>query len=248
MSRGNYHDRIIFNGHDLGDICMCRMQRPIMPPTNVSGEQVGGRHGEVFHRVRMDAYDVPVQLWLRVNDRRKVAELRHELADLLWTDEPAPLVLPDDPSRYHLAIVSGATNLQTITDDLPTCTVNFHVCDPIAYGRERSVTLTGSTAKDVSAGGTWEAAPIIRSTTSGGTWKITNQTTSEYVEVNSDTWGTTVPSNKTLICDMANERVTIDGTDAGVTVASDFFRISDVMSLKVTGASTTTVEWEERWL
>jgi predicted phage tail component-like protein len=247
MRRSQYNDRIVFNGHDLSNLVMCRMERPIMPPVEISQETIGGRQGEMFRRARMTGYTVPVTIWLRAKDRRKVAELRHRLADLLWTEEPAPLRLPDDPTRYHLAIVSGDTNLGAITDHLPSTVINFYVCDPIAYGKERSDTLVAGTQKTIVTGGTWKAAPIIRSTTSGGTWKIANVTTGEFVEINADTVGTSIASGLPIVCDMENELLTLNGSYVGVTVSSDFFSIEGRKELLVTGGTNTTIGWRERW-
>lgn len=249
MPKGRYRDHIVFNGHDLSSLVMCRMGRPILPPVNVSTQTVGGRHGEHYRRSRMEGYDIPVDIWLRTEDRRKVAELRHELAALLWTEEPAPLWLPDDPTRYHLAVLSGDTDLGAITSELPTTTLTFHVCDPIAFGDERSEVLVSGTAKTLSAGGTWEAWPIVRSTLSGGTWRITNQTTGQYVEVNADSYGANPAAGASLACDMELERVTINGNTAGVAISSDFFSLSGDATLLVTGArGETTIDWRERWL
>lgn len=249
MPKGRYRDHIVFNGNDLSSLVMCRMGRPIMPPVNVSTQSVGGRHGEYFRRARLEPYDIPVEIWVRSEDRRRVADLRHELAALLWTDEPAPLYLPDDPSRYHLAVLSGETDLGAITSELPTTTINFHVCDPIAYGDERAETLANDTSKTLRTGGTWQALPIVRSTLSGGTWRITNQTTGQYVEVNADSYGANPAAGASLVCDMELERVTINGYTAGVAISSEFFAISGDADVLVTGASgDTTIEWRERWL
>lgn len=248
MRRSNNHDRIIFNGHDLSNLVMCRMERPIMPPVEVSRESVGGRHGELFRRARMQGYTVPVTVWLRAKDRRRVADLRHKLAAMLWTDEPAPLYLPDDATRYHLAIVEGDTSLGAITDEIPTTTISFYVCDPIAYGNTRSEELTTGANTSLDAGGTFAATPVVRSTTSGGTWKLLNVTTGAFVEVNADTVGVEIASGAELVCDMANERVTINGSTVGVTVDSDFFTIEGRMALRVTGGTDTTIDWQERWI
>lgn len=242
-------DHIIFNGNDLSSLVMCRMGRPIMPPVNVSTQSVGGRHGEHFRRARLEPYDIPVEIWVRSEDRRDVADLRHELAALLWTDEPAPLYLPDDPNRYHLAVVSGETSLGAITKELPYTTINFRVCDPIAFGAERTDTLANNTAKTLRAGGTWQTLPIVRSTLAGGTWRITNQTTGKYVEVNEDSYGAVPAAGASLVCDMEQERLTINGYTAGVAITSEFFAISGDADVLVTGASgNTTIEWRERWL
>ena len=248
MRKGVYRDRIIFNGHDLSELVMCRPHRPIMPPTTLSTESVGGRHGEHFRRVSMDGYDVPVEIWIRANDRRSVAELRHELAALLWTDEPAPLHLPDDPTRYYLAIVDGSTDLGQITNELPGCTINFHVCDPIAYGAECSTELASGTEKALYVGGTYEARPVITSTLAGGTWRLENVGTAEFVEVNATTFGASLAAGSTLVCDMATEQLTINGNTAGVTVNSDFFGLLGESVVEVTGADFTEARWLERWL
>ena len=242
------HDRIIFNGHDLSDLVMCRMERPVMPPVEVSSETVGGRHGELFRRARMQGFVVPVTIWIRAKDRRRVAELRHRLAALLWTDEPAPLYLPDDATRYHMAIVEGDTNLGAITDEIPTTTINFRVCDPIAYGNGRTEELATGTPTFVEAGGTFAASPVVRSVTAGGAWRITNVTTGAFVEINAETVGSLITSGVPVVCDMANERVTLNGSTVGVTVDSDFFTIEGNPSLLVTGGTSTTIDWHERWI
>lgn len=241
-------DRIVFNGHDLSSLVMCRMERPIMPPVKLTTKSVPGKHGEHLGNVELEGYDIPVTIWLRSEDRRDVAEIRHQLAAWLWADEPKALWLPDDPGRYHLANVSGDTNLGAITNDLPKTTVMFHVCDPIAYGDAWHADVINNVAETLSVGGTWPTFPKVTSVLRGGTWKVTNQTTSEFVEVNAETFGAELLEDTTLVCDMANERVTINGSDAGVTLTSQFFSIFGDMSIIVTGSKDTYVEWEERWL
>ena len=241
-------DHIIFNGHDLSSMVMCRMERPIMAPVEVTTETIGGRHGELFKKARMTGYTIPVNIWLRANDRRKVADIRHALAAALWTDEPAPLYLPDDPDLYHLAIVSDETGLGEITDLLPQTTINFYVCDPVAYGELRTATLADSAETVVAVGGTWASKPTVTTTAAGGTWRITNATTSKYVEVNADTFGGEIAADAVIVCDMELERVTVNGNVSGVTIGSDFFDIEDDCTIIVTGSTSTTVEWRERWL
>ena len=219
-----------------------------MPPVEVSREAVGGRHGELFRRARMNGYVLPVDVWVYAKSRLEVADTRHKLAAALWTEEPAPLYLPDDPGRYYLAVVDGSTDLTQLSDKVHSTTINFRVCDPIAYGKKRSVELANNVPREIRAGGTWEASPIVKSTTAGGTWRIRNLTTGEFVEINADTVGAAIQSGATVICDMAVERVTLNGNDVGATVDSDFFTIAEVTEMKVEGGAGTTVEWRERWL
>lgn len=242
-------DSIIFNGFNLSDLVMCRMERPIMPPTELATEQVGGRHGALFRRTRMQDYVIPVTVWLRCEDRREVSALRHQLAALLYTEEPKPLYLPDEPDYYYLAIVEGDTLLGPITDDLPTTTINFRVCDPIAYGAAGSNTLSGSTRKTITTNGTFETRPIITSTTSNTSyWRFRNYTTGEYVEITPDSIGGELTTGKTVVCDMEKELVTLDGTNVGVSILSTFFALGRTQSLYVQGGTDTTIEWIERWI
>lgn len=248
MPKINAHDRVIFNGNDLTSRFEYLMVRPVLPPVEVSTETVGGRHGELFRRSRLQGFTVPVTIWFKTEDKHEIAEARHELAALLHTERPAPLYLPDDPTRYHLAIVDGTTEIDSLLNAFPSTTITFRVFDPIAYGNARTERLDANVTRMVDAGGTWAARPTVRSTTSGGTWRVTNVTTGEFVEVNAETVGGTVASGAALVCDMELERVTLNGNDVGVSIASDFFEIKGRCQLKVTGGTDTRLEWRERWL
>ena len=121
-------------------------------------------------------------MWIRTEHRREVAKARHELAALLWSDEPAPLYLPDDPTRYLMAIVSGATDLDEITDDCPQATVTFHIGDPDYYGQHRRMDMSG--AASFAVGGTLPTALTVTAKPGAcSSWRITNTDTAEFVEV-----------------------------------------------------------------
>ena len=240
-------DQFLFNGHNLSDLVMCRMERPIMPPVEVKSEQVGARHGELFRSARLRSYTVPVKVWLRSEDRRRVADIRHALAAMLWTEEPAPLYLPDDPCRYHLAIVSDATDLGAITDELPSTTIDFMVCDPVAFGSKREQALASGTSVEVKAGGTWKSWPVVTITPSStSSVKLLNVTTGEAVEITSATYGGSIPS-KQIVLDFEGQRATVNGATCGVTLASRYFALDGTQTVKLTGG-TGTMEWRERWL
>jgi predicted phage tail component-like protein len=235
------NDKIVFNNHDLSKLVMCRMERPILPPVDITEAEVGGV-GSIFGRARLKPYDLPVTLTLRNHDRREVARIRHELAAMLYSDGPAPLRLPDDPDLYLLAIVSGDTSLGTISDDCARATVNFHVCDPIFYGSKRSMRLADGSVKAINAGGTWSTKPTFTVEGDGSVVKVTNVSTGDYVQTRD-----AVPSHKTLVVDMALERATVDGNDVFVTDGSDFFNCKGRQTLLVQGGAAR-VEWSERWL
>lgn len=165
-----------------------------------------------------------------------------QLAELLCTDEPAPLVLPDDPTRYLLAIVSGSTDLGEITDACPSTTVTFHVGDPFYYGNKRRVEVKAGTFT-VNAGGNRPAhLAITANPSSSAAWYIRNVDTGEQVKLASS-----VTSTSTVRVDMALERATVNSQAAAVTLDSDFFTINGRTTLQLSGGSAV-LEWRERWL
>lgn len=237
----NQSDSIVFNGHDLSSLVFCKIHRPIMASVKPTFEDVSGRHGELFKSVKREGYDLTVDMWLRTEHRRDISEARHKLAAMLWTDEPAPLYLPDDPTRYLTAIVSGITDLGEITDDCPGASVTFHIGDPDYRGQRRRIEMTGSAA--VSVGGTLPALiKVTAKPSAGGAWRITNTDTGEFVEIIQP-----LTADSTIRLDFSTEHATVNGSVAQLNIMSDFFEIKDRAHIKISSGSAT-LEWEERWL
>lgn len=234
-------DSILFNGHDLSSLVYCKVRRPVMASVSATFEDVPGRHGEIFKSVKRAGYDLPVDIWLRTEHRREVSEARHRLAAMLWTDEPAPLFLPDDPTRYLMAIVSGDTDLNEITDDCPTTTVKFHVGDPDYHGQPRRLDVSGSAAFAV--GGNLPARlKVTAKPAAGSAWRITNTDTGEFVEV-----AQTLAAGSVIMLDFETEHATVNNSTASLNIMSDFFTVEGRAHLKIS-SGTATIEWEERWL
>lgn len=232
----------MFNGTDLSKLVYCKVRRPIMPPVDATFESVPGRHGEIFKGACRGGYDLPVEIWLRTEDRREVADVRHKLAAALWTDEPAPLYLPDDPTRYLLAIVSGSTDLDEITDDCPTTTITFHVGDPDFYGQKRRMEVEAGNV-GINAGGNRPTfLKVTAKPSAGSSWRMTNSDTGEFVEVDAE-----LTASSTIRIDMESERATVNNQTAPVTIDSDFFEIEGRCHLNI-ASGTAVLEWVERWL
>ena len=213
-----------------------------MADVNATFESVAGRHGELFKSAHRGGYDLPVDMWLRSEHRRDAAEVRHRLAEMLWSDEPAPLYLPDDPTRYLLAIVSGSTDLGEISDDCPMATVTFRIGDPDYYGRKRRMEASAGTFS-VNAGGNLPARLTVTAKPGAvSSWTIANIDTGEKVQIAS-----ALTSNSVVRLDMALEKATVNNQAAPVTIDSDFFEISGRAKLRISSGSAV-LEWRERWL
>lgn len=235
--------RLVFNGTDLSELVAFKVHRPVMAPVGVSAETVPGRHGELFRSARLEAYDLDVDVWLMADNRLEVADVRHRLAAALWTDGPAPLFLPDDPTRHVMAIVTGATDLGEVTDRT-SGTVTFRVTDPVSYGNHCRAALADGKTVGVDAGGTWEAYPKItfKPATKTSRVSVLNVGTGDKVAVS----GTFAVGDEVVV-DMAAEHVTHNGNTVAPTVDSDFFAIRGVTEIVASG-SDATMEWDEAWL
>lgn len=215
-----------------------------MAPVSPTFEDVAGRHGETFKTTRRVGYDLAVDVWIRTEDRREVAAARHTLAEWLYTDEPKPLYLPDDPTRYLLAIVTGSTEIDEISDDCPNFTLTFRIGDPDYYGQAHKLAISGTSAVSFAVGGTLPAYIKVtaKPTSTLSSWRITNVDTGEYVEVSAS-----LTSSSTIRLDFSEQHATVNNNTCAVAIASDYFTVSGRAHLKISNGSAE-IEWVERWL
>ena len=229
---------MMYNGHDFSPWLDANPTRPILPTVEVESDDVPGAHG-----AKLGELSIPVDVRLKASAKDDIAELRHMLAATLWAEEPSPLVLGDDPTRYHLAVLDGDSDLDRLWHTGRTSLL-FRACDPIAYGKTSAIAM--ATAATANVGGTWKTAPIITARPSNGSgYRITRVETGEYVQVNAPFSG-----SQTLVIDCGKQHCTISGAsaDSSVALASDYFHLAPgINQLSATGG-TATVEWTERWL
>lgn len=232
-----------FGGAELGRWLDCNPRRPIMPPVNVKADEVPGADGTRFRRASLGDLVINVDVWLKVPAGGDAAEIRHALAAALKTEDPAPLVLPDDPTRYHMAVLDGSSELSRLWDG-GTATLTFRACDPIAYGERRRAEVRDSGS--VSAGGTYPARPVVTAKPPRGSkWRVEHAGTGEYVEI-----AASFDGSQTVVVDMGARRCRINGASADpyVTLDSDYFELAPgANEIKLSGGSAT-LEWDERWL
>ena len=255
----NQTDRLIFNGHNLSTLVSCEVQRPILPPIEVKTAAIPGRTDELVKSVKRLPYDLPIKVHLRSDNRYSIKDVRRQLAKALWADEPKALYLPDDPTRYLLAIVTGNTMLDELTDDTPETTVNFHIVDPDFFGKKRMVRLGVDDNQllcgRVNAGGNLPSYPIIaisikEEISDFSIWCFHFGDAGIYAEDNISFYQTFQPGT-TLVIDMKNECVLRNGYQVPVDILSTFFSISDIVEINTNLASSAAevrVEWRERWL
>lgn len=237
----SFDQTIRFDGNDLSPYMLVTdVKRQVVPKRRITQTQVPGMDGALVSSVELDAIELTVSGCITRRLMSDVAQARRMLASCLKSAVPSPLVLPDDPTTYLMALYEGGAEPSKLAY-VPDVELTFLCADPVAYGTHRSVSASGTTSFRV--GGSYPARPVVTvKPPSGSQWQITNVLTGDYVRVVASFTG-----SQTLVLDMGLERCTINGTDHAVDITSDFFSIEGNASLMVSGG-TATVEWDERWL
>lgn len=234
---------MIYDGFDFSPWLRVNMTRPIAPPVEVETEAAAGRDGTAFRSARLGELSIPVTVRLDAPRGTDMAELRHMLASKLVSKEPRPLVLPDDPTRYHMALLSGASDLDTLWRT-GRAELEFLAPDPVAYGVTRKVNIMPGGSVFVE--GNMPTYPVIEGSGGGaGAYSVILVGTGEKVELDCE-----VGADDVVTIDCAAQHCEINGEDADphVTLDSDFFALMPGDNrLNITGADVVC-SWTERWL
>lgn len=233
---------MIFNDIDLSPyLQVSKVSRPLLPGRRLETTEVPGMHGAYVADQGLEATELEVECYMTARSVADVSELRRLLSSALFTTGAKKLILDDEPDRYLLAWYKGGADISRNAHK-PSVTLTFLCSDPVAYGEIKTASLSTS-RKKINAGGTTRTWPVITATPSSGSyWRIINYTTGEFVRVDA-----TFTGSQTIVVDMANERLTIDGTDHLVTITSDFFALDGTQELYLS-SGTATIEWQERWV
>lgn len=230
-----------FGGIDLAPyISVTNVTRSVAPKRRLTRTEVPGMDGELVRADGLEAMEVTVAGHLAARSIEGTSALRRLLAKTLACGEPRPLVLPDEPTVYLLALYQGGAELSRHSKRAKV-ELGFLCPDPVAYGAARAQTISGTSF--VEAGGTYPARPVVTAKPPKGSyWQITSVDTGDFVRVDSSFTG-----SQTLVVDMGLQRCTVNGSDVPCTVSSDFFAIEGSRQIKVSGG-TAELEWNERWL
>lgn len=153
---------INFNGHDLSEkIRVTDVVRPVLPPSLVTSSSILGRPGDYFYHKQPGAYTIPVKFMLIEKEQKVLRQKVRELAELLDTDEPAPIVFNDEPDKFINAIIDGNTDLDEVAA-VGSGTLEFYCPDPYWYAIEDDIIeKTAPGVYEFERKGTAESYPLI---------------------------------------------------------------------------------------
>lgn len=230
-----------FNGYVLSDLLFCDIDRPVAPPLLVDKQSVTGRDGQVATVSQRDAFTVVVHCRARhlPGPRGTNPAIRHLLAKALDVGGPAPLVLPDEPHVYYLAVPNDVgRGLGAPAPTQREFDIEFLVTDPAAYGNLRVLEVQSGTTL-VDFGGNYPTRPVFTADVEAERYRAGLDDDSAFVRLLERTTGH-------VEIDMGEHYARVGDDYVAVDLQSDYFGCEGPTLVKVNAPSTIT--WRERWL
>jgi predicted phage tail component-like protein len=234
---------VIYNGFDFSPWFKTKLiTRSLLPEYEVETEDIPYRPGERFMRAKLKPLTITVRAEWRARPSDDMAALRRTMAARLVCLKEAPLVLDDERhlGLSYMAVLTSPGELDNLWHT-GSAELEFTAYDPIAYGATKRGAVGYSTSLVV--GGSYETRPVVTCKPGGSVSyiRLTNMDTGEYVQITA-----ALTSSSTVVIDMAEEQVTINGANAAVTYESDYFALQPGRNSLRLSSGTGTIEWTER--
>lgn len=236
-----------FNGVDLTKyVAVESISRPLLAPLTNTWTQRPINRLPQQHKVQSaDPYLVTVTYSVFGNTHEDMRVKASELAGLLFTSKPAPLIT-DNTGRYEMAILDGASEVNVVPNHALRGTLTFYVADGFSRSQNK-VVGTGTAINNI---GNMETPAVIKATitTATNSWVISNG--SLAIKIKRE-----LAVGNIVTIYLEQEKVTLRGSSTtpetlimtGLTLDSDFFWLkTGVNNLTTTGA-TLAWEFEPRW-
>ena len=237
-------DALTFGGTDLSRwLVGFTVDRPLTAEVELETIDVPGLDGVVLAGRRLRPLTIEVTATLRGETAAEVAATRRALASALATDGTSRLVLPDDPTVFYDAALSGSTALSR-GYERPRCTLSFTVPDACGWSvEEHSASVSSSYPTQFEVGGNAPTWPTFTATTTKAYLGITKNGTLERYRVDG------LASGGTLVVDMRTETTLFDGEERFVGSYYDYFALTPGNnSVSAFDGSDQVLKWRERWV
>lgn len=236
---------LMYDGHDLSEIGVCGDPEITPISASVKYDDSDNRDGSVVLGRKVSN----TQVTFSIGIDGSASERRNKLSTLgawLDVDEARPLVLPDTPGRYYMAIHDGEVSTERgIGGEIAQLT--FVVTNPIAFGDKRTVLIPSGGSVAFRVGGTAKTRPritanAVRNATSQ-VWGI-RLDEGDFVHV-----ATGSASARSVVLDCEERTLKVNNSVALPTLDSDWLELGPgEHTLRMdNGTGASTVEFYERW-
>lgn len=242
---------ITFDGYNLRDYVdkINEIDRPVLSTRNHTLVDIPGMAGAKIARSKTGVKSIRVKVQIFGQTKAEIRAKVDALAEILLTENPAPLVFGDESHKTYMAIVANETPFQELST-LGHAEIIFLCPDPYAKGTTKTTRLTNNGSTAVTIGGNAPTLPKFTTTFSAST---------SFFEVSLNngpkvriTFNFTAGS--ILVIDHEKNHVTINGASNNATISldSDFFKLLKGSATLTTSSNdagaVTDMEHVERWL
>lgn len=241
---------ITFDGFNLRNYVdkINNIDRPVLAAREHTFIDIPGMAGAIIARSKTGVRVIEVDVQIFGNSKPEIRAKVDALAEVLMTENTAPLVFDDESHKTYMAIVSDETPFDELSR-LGKATIKFVCPDPYAKGELKTARLVNNGSKTLDIGGSSDTLPKFTTTFSAAT---------NYFEISLNDKKIRIEYNFTagsvLMVDHSENIVTINGTinNAAITLDSDFFEIPNgsttITTQSADAAAVTDLEYTERWL
>lgn len=237
---------LIFDGHSFDELFYYGNPELTILSSNAKYAQSENRNGSLFIGKTWANSQVSVAIAaIGTADERRNAF--STLGMWLDVDEPKKLVLPDTPDRYYMAVPNGSLDL-TRYIEAETASVTFDIVDPIAYGREVTITVPSGSSVTFNVGGTYKTRPRISATATRNSSSLVyglKLDDANYVHV-----ATGSASARTVSIDCEKRTCIVNSSVSMITLDSNWLEFAPgghTLAMD-NGTGDATVTYFERWL
>jgi predicted phage tail component-like protein len=152
-----------FNNQDLPTGIDCfELNTTIMPEISLDTIDIHKRYGKFVLSKKLGEKIFEAEVRLRATDKAGIYSLYHQLAQYLYTDEPAVLEITGDEDIYYLALTT-TSDITEISPTISTVSITFYCSDPFAYNSDSQTpeALTVGSLTTVNNGGDFPSQPVI---------------------------------------------------------------------------------------
>ncbi len=237
--------RVTFDGFDLSRLVFVEdVRRPLFAGLKVQTEAVPGADGCLVRTATLDSLEVEVDVRCIRPTKAAMRAALGELAGVLAVDGPRRLSQSDRPGLYDLAVPTGCPS---VDEWLGTggATLTFLLPSPASYGPRRAARA----GEGFLVGGTYPTSPALSCAAavrdkSTGLWGVRLDGGGFLRVALAD------DKEHAVAIDCASRTATVDGSNAMITLDSDWWRLAagrHAAALEL-GTGEVEITWEERWL
>lgn len=237
---------LIFDGHSFDELFYYGNPELTILSSNAKYAQSENRNGSLF----IGKTWANSQVTFSIATTGTADERRNAFSTLgMWldVDEPKKLVLPDTPDRYYMAVPNGSLDITRYYDS-ETASITFDIVDPIAYGREVTITVPSAGSVTFNVGGTYKTRPRISATATRDSTSLVYGLKLDDVDYIHVATGSADP--RTVGIDCEKRTCIVNSSVSMITLDSNWLELAPgghTLAMD-NGTGDATVTYFERWL